>query len=395
MSRYYKISQHFGRMISRIKPLFDHPRTWLFLYLILALISYIQLLVTGKYNNFSIFRHSSYHLLEGLPLYTGYPQEYFDLFYYNPVFPVLFMPFALLPIHVSLALWPFTTAICCYAIFRKIPLAGNKVNVFLLLILADLSNNLNHTQTNPFVLAFMLMVWILMEKEKQFWASMFIVLCFLIKGYGAIICLICLYYRNWYKMIFYGLFWMVAFNALLLLFVPLQTVIQYYSDWLQIISSDVIRENLSVYGILKNLHITLAEKYVQAAALVLLAVFMTLQLFNKERQSSHIVAFLLIWVVVFNRAAESPTYLIAIAGCILWYLSRPRTPVSSILFWTAILGSSIIPVEGIFRIFHELRHEYQLKSILSLLVMSDMFVYTLNCLRKNNALTYNPPESSC
>jgi hypothetical protein len=360
----------------------------MFLYIAVTLISCIQLITIDQNNNFYIFRASSYHLLQGLPLYTPYPKEYFDLFYYNPVFPVLFLPFALLPLYVSLVLWLIAIAACCYIVFRKIPLPDAKVRVFLLLLLFDLHNNLDHTQTNPFVLSFMLLVWILMEKKQLFWASMFIVLSFLIKGYGGIVCLLCLYYRNWYKMIFYGLFWMLAFHALLLLFVTPQMALQYYNDWLQIISGDGIMESYSIYGVLKNLHEILPEKTILLSALLILAVFMVMQFVNRQRDNSHTLAFLLIWVIVFNRASESATYIIAMAGCSIWYLSRPRTLAGSILFWTTICVSTLIPTD-ISKAFDNFRYQYYLKCVLSMLVMADILIYTAGSLRKNR-LTLKP-----
>lgn len=363
-------------------------RTWLldykiifFLYMAITLVAITQLISIDANNNFYIFRSSSQHLLKGLPLYIPYPKEYFDLFYYNPVFPVLFLPFSLIPLYASLVLWLLTTALCCFFLFKRIPLAGNKVKGFLLLILFDLHNNLDHTQTNPFVLAFMLMVWVLMEKEKLFWASMFVVLCFLIKGYGGIICLLCLYYKNWYKMICYGLFWLLAFHALLLLFVSPHLAVRYYKDWLEIISGNGIMESYSIYGVLQNLHSILPEKFILVSALAVLGTFLTLQFCNKEKHKSHIVAFLLIWVVVFNRASESATYIIAIAGCCIWYLSRPRHIVSTVLFWTTLLVATLIPTD-ISKAFDDFRYHYYLKCVLSLCILADIMLYTAINLRR-------------
>lgn len=359
----------------KLKTLLLNYRNIFFLYMAITLVSALQLISIDQNNNFYIFRASSHHLLQSLPLYIAYPKEYFDYFYYNPVFAVLFMPFALLPLYVSLVLWLFTISITCYFIFKKIPLPENKVKAFMLLLLFDLHNNLDHTQTNPFILAFMLLAWTLMEKEKLFWAAMFIVLCFLIKGYGVIICLLCLYYKNWYKMIFYGLFWFLAYNALLLLFISPQTVVQYYKEWVETISGPGILESYSIYGVLKNFGAVFPEQFILIGGMVLLASFLILQWISKARNKSHIVAFLLIWVIVFNRAAESATYITAMAGCSIWYLSRPKNTVSTVLFWTTILISTLIPTD-ISKVFDDFRYHYYLKCILSLLVLTDIMIYT-------------------
>jgi hypothetical protein len=361
--------------LNRLKSLLFDNKSIFLLYTAITVVAILQLSI-NRNNNFHIFRSSSLHLLKGLPLYIEYPKEYYDFFYYNPVFPILFMPFALVPLFPGLIAWLLATVLCCYFVFKKIPLADHKVKAFMLLLLFDLHNNLDHQQTNPFVLSFMLLVWILMEKEKLFWASMFIVLCFLIKGYGGIICLLCLYYKNWYKMIFYGLFWLLAFHSLMLLFMSPQMAVQYYRAWFEVISGNGIMESYSIYGVLKNLHETLPEGLILLSALTILGAFLTIQFFNKEKNKSHILAFLLIWVIVFNRASESATYIIAMAGCCIWYLSRPKNKISTILFWTTILVSTLIPTD-ISKAFDQFRYQYYLKCVLSLLILADIMIYTI------------------
>lgn len=361
--------------LTSIKSLLFNNKSILFLYLAITLVAVLQLSV-DRNNNFRIFRASTLHLLQGLPLYIAYPKEHYDFFYYNPVFPILFMPFALLPLFPGLIAWLVTAVLCCYFVFRKIPLADDKVKAFMLLLLFDLHNNLDHQQTNPFVLSFMLLVWILMERKKLFWASMFIVLSFLIKGYGGIICLLCLYYKNWYKMIFYGLFWLLAFHSLMLLFMSPQMAFQYYKAWFEVISGNGIMESYSIYGVLKNLHEILPEGILLLIALAILGTFLAVQFFSTEKNKSHIVAFLLIWVIVFNRASESATYIIAMAGCTIWYLSRPKNKISTILFWTTILVSTLIPTD-ISKAFDQFRYHYYLKCVLSLLILADIMIYTI------------------
>jgi hypothetical protein len=65
------------------------------------------------------------------------------------------------------------------------------------------------------------------------------------------------------------------------------------------------------------------------------------------------------------------------AGAIIWYLSRPKNIASSIIFWSAITISTLIPTD-ISPWFDKIKYEYYLKSIFCLLVLGDMFAYTLN-----------------
>ncbi|OSZ78712.1 hypothetical protein CAP35_10820 [Chitinophagaceae bacterium IBVUCB1] len=346
----------------------------LMLYVLAALFVYIQLLAFGHNNNFIIYRQSVFHFLDSLPLYAEYPSEYYDLFYYNPVFPLFFMPFGLLPIGIGMLVWVIFTALTCFIIFRYLPLKDEENYIFILLILFDIVNNLGHTQTNPFVLAFMLAAWSSLQNGKPFLSSLFMVLSFLIKGYGGIIGLLCFYNKTWYKMIAYGLFWMLILNAALLLFITPAQIITYYQDWLQIISGDKIKESYSVYGLATVVGWTIAERYILIIAILCFLFYLVIHFFAGKNMSQ-LVAFLLIWVIIFNRASEPATYIIAIGGVLLWYISRPKSKWSSLLFWVTILGSSIIP-KDIIPLLDKLRYEYFIKTLLCMLVLGDIYFFT-------------------
>lgn len=362
------------KFLQTVKSFVLQYKILLVLYILATLFVYYQLLIFGHNNNYIIYRQSVFHFLQSQPLYVEYPTEYYDLFYYNPVFSVFFMPFALLPIKVGMLVWVLFTALCCFFIFRCMPLKDKQNQLFMVFILFDLVNNLGHTQTNPFLLAFILMSWVLIEKDKPFLSALFMALSFLIKGYGGIIGLLCFYYKGWYKMIGYGLFWMIVLNATTLLFITPEQIITYYQEWLHIISGDTIKESYSVYGWVKNLQLNLPESYILITALTALLAYIPLH-FWAGKNKAHLVAFLLIWVIVFNRASEPATYIMAIGGVALWYLVRPKNTAFTILFWVTLLVSSIIP-KDIIAFLDKLRYDYYIKALLCLLVLADIYIFT-------------------
>jgi hypothetical protein len=170
---------------------------------------------------------------------------------------------------------------------------------------------------------------------------------------------------------------MIAINSLLLLFMPMDAAIQYYKDWLAIISSDTIKESYSVYGLIKNMHWNISETYILFAAFVTLVAYVVMQYVSGAKTMKHLVAFLLVWVTVFNRASEPATYIIAMGGAILWYLCRPKNKVSTVIFWLTITISTLIPTD-IWPYFDKIKYDYYLKSIFCLLILTDMFAYTSN-----------------
>ena len=53
----------------------------------------------------------------------------------------------------------------------------------------------------------------------------------------------------------------------------------------------------------------------------------------------------LLWVVVFNHKAESPTFVIAFTGAALWYITSSRSGWETALFVAALLLTSLSPTD--------------------------------------------------
>jgi hypothetical protein len=53
------------------------------------------------------------------------------------------------------------------------------------------------------------------------------------------------------------------------------------------------------------------------------------------------LASILIWMVIFNHKAESPTFVIAMSGVALWFFSRTKNPLNTALLLTALLFTSL------------------------------------------------------
>ena len=66
---------------------------WLLAGAITGLKQYLLSDVHSHINNFVIFKSSTGHFFNQMPLYVEYPKEYFDLYLYGPVFAILMAPF--------------------------------------------------------------------------------------------------------------------------------------------------------------------------------------------------------------------------------------------------------------------------------------------------------------
>jgi len=360
---------------------------FLIIYIGAAVYKYFWVVKNSQLNNFLIFRSSFYHFIKGMSLYNRYPNEYYDLFLYSPAFPIIFSPFALLKLHAGILAWLLFTATLCYFVFSRIPLDDWKIKFFLFFIFFNLLNNLGHTQTTPVMMALMFLFWALQGQKKfYFLRGLLLAICFLIKGYGAIIGLLLLFEKDRLKTILYTAVSFLTINCLLLFFITPELLINQYRDWLTVISGSEIKEHFSVYGILENLSPNgFSEIFILSIAFGILAAYITCEFIIHKKDITLLIAFLLIWVTIFNRGAEAATYIIAMAGVILWHMNRPRRKLTTILFYTTIIISSVFPT-GLITFIDVLKKTYYISVFFCLIILGDLLVLKIKEIHQQQLL---------
>ena len=330
---------------------------------IITLIVCLQLLNQSN-NNITIFRWASLHLIRHQPLYIAYPGVYEDYFLYHPSFTVLFLPFALLPSAIALLSWTIlSAALFIIAVNRLAHITNDAKKAMLLLALPELANNLQYVQTNIVLAALMLLAFSCFEKEKLFQAALFTALAFCIKGYGAIVGLLFLYYPGKIKFLFYALVCGMILCALPLLFVSFKETIVLYSDWFAMISSDEIKESISLIGVFGQSHGAELSITLTGFLLLALAAYKGFQYPHNRRgyYRGLMLSYLFIWVVIFNRAAETPTYQLAITGIgCCWALQQKSRFINWCIICLFILVY-LFPSDLFPALFHNWFNQYHLK----------------------------------
>ncbi len=342
--------------VKRAKSFFSDGNVILWSYVIIAVIIGVQHFMGGpqKYNNFVIFRAAFPHLLEGRNLYLEYPGEYVDLFLYFPAFTVLFLPFSLLPVLPSLVLWLIFCALVLLVSVRSLPVGKDQKTFISWFILIELVTSLHSQQTNPLIAACGLATFAMLEKRKTGWAALFPVLAFCIKGYGGIFAILFLYYPQKWKFIGYSVAWFLGAALLPLPFTGVSGLLQVYRDWLHCLASDHgINIGLSIMGLVHVWVSALSESAVTLIQLGGLAL-LTVTLFLRRHAGSGspgermaILAYLLLWVIMYNHAAESPTYIIPVTGVAIFYIVYRHAlyPWPAILAWVTLLFCILAPTD--------------------------------------------------
>jgi hypothetical protein len=328
------------------------------LYLLLAIIATCQIyfhplspfvpsgkLYTG-YNNYIIFKQSFFHLISHKDLYAPYPAEQWDLYKYSPSFAFLFGSLAWMPNFIGLLLWNMLNALLLFYAIKLLPQFSDAKKCFILLFCAvEMLGSLQNAQSNSLIAGLFILCFALLERSKYLWATLCIVLSIYIKLFGVVAFSLYLFYPNKIKLAAYTLFWFIFLGVLPLFAINFTQLTTLYSSWLHLLQSDRSGAlSLSVQGIAENwFGVSSYSLPILAAGIVLfcLPLLLCIKQYGSYSFKLQILASILIWCVIFNHKAESPTFIIAISGIAIWYFSQQKNIPNLILLLLALLFTSL------------------------------------------------------
>src|SRR6476469_4390536 len=129
------------------------------LWVIAVIAATVQQGVTHQNNNFLIFRAASLHLLHVQDLYAAYPTLHFDFYKYSPSFALLFLPFAVLPLALSMLLWNALNAGALYIAMGRV-LPRRAVTIARAIVFLDMLGSLQNVQSNALVAGFIILTFV-------------------------------------------------------------------------------------------------------------------------------------------------------------------------------------------------------------------------------------------
>jgi hypothetical protein len=340
--------------MKRIQAFFTKENVILSTYVLASIIIAIQHTVghPDKHNNFTIFRRALFHLLDGKNLHLPYPQEYFDIFLYHPSFCILFAPFSLLPLIPSLILWLIGCSVLMFYAIRLLPITQSQKVFAWWFILIELTTSLHNQQTNPIIAALGVLTFVFLEKGKVKWAALFPILAFCIKGYGIIFAALFLFYPEQRRYLSFSVLW-----ALILALLPLPLVgwghfIQVYKDWADCLVQDhKINYGFSIMGWIKAIwpsySAVIQVQYVGVGLFAITWLKNWIWPINSFLQRFLLMGYACLWVIMFNHAAESSTYIIALPGVVIFYLINRDawSPWATVLIVLVFFFSILAPTD--------------------------------------------------
>ncbi len=301
-----------------------------------------------RYNNYVIFKQSYFHLIENKDLYQLYPSEQWDYYKYSPTFSLLMAPMASLPDSLGLFIWNLLNVLILFFAIWKLPPRTNKTALFMIgFMLIELITSIQNSQSNGLIAGLLIFAFLFLEKKQIALASLFIVLAVFIKPFGLVAFTLFIFYPGKGKAIIYTIAWLLLFAMLPLMVVSASQLSFLYKSWLNLLQNDhSASAGLSVAGWLQSwFGLEWKNVVVITGAALFCLPFLNYKYFNELKFRLFYLSSILIWVVIFNHKAESPTFIIAICGVVIWFFSQPRKMENVILLITVFIFTVLSPTD--------------------------------------------------
>lgn len=304
------------------------------------------------YNNYVIFKNSFSHLIHNQNLYSLYLDIYADQFKYSPSFALSMVLFYYLPDSLGLIMWNSINILVLYYSFLTFTSIDPSKRFWLILfVLFELILSTQNAQSNALLAGLTILAFHSFEKGRNAVATLFILIGAFIKIYSVIGLLLILFYpRKAYSAIS-SVAWTIVLFCLPLLVVNLHWLTWQYHNWYESLIAD--KSNSIGMSIFAWTRLISASNYLTVLTFLAGAILLLFPLVKRKQWENYgyrlkYLALLLIWIVVFNHKAESPTYIIAMTGIGIWYFSSSRVLMHKILifmclFFTSIWFTDIVP----------------------------------------------------
>lgn len=338
-----------------------NPKYIFGVYLIISVVTAISKYFRGDYaiNNYLIFKNVFLNTLHQKNLFIHYPDLYFDLNHYGIFFSLLIAPFAVMPDWLGISLWNLAnTFIFVYAIHR-LPLSDPKKALFALLCLQEYITAALSLQFNVALTGLLMLSAIFIYERKEVQSVTAILVGVFVKIYGIVGLSQFFFIKNKIKFILAGLVIAGLFFVLPMVYSSPQFVIQSYADWFQSIieknnENQVLgnMQDISLMGFFRRIlgDASISNLVFLAFGLPLFAApYIRISQYKHYAFQLMVLASTLLFLVLFSSSSESPTYIIAVTGVMIWFfLQKERSPwiialVVFVIIFTCFSTSDLFP----------------------------------------------------
>lgn len=311
----------------------------------------VQQGVTSQNNNFRIFRAASRHLFAGRDLYAAYPAEHFDFYKYSPTFALLFAPFAYVPFAPAMLLWNALNAGALYVAIGLV-LPRRAATVARAIVFLDMLGSLQNVQSNALVAALMVFTFAAYERHHTALGSLAAVAGTYIKLFPIAGVSFAVFHPRKLRVAIAVALGMALFAILPLLVTSPDRLLAQYGSWRAIQATDSLNRGFTVMRMIEELtHAGLPNWPIQLAGVLLLLAPVVVQRWRWHDWDLRrlYLCSVLVFCVIFNHQAESPTFVIAITGIAIWFATVARPSrwewalLAFVVVFTILASSDLMP----------------------------------------------------
>jgi len=283
-------------------------------------------------NNFLIFRQVFWHTIDQLPLYCDYPQEYSDINLYGPLFSYIVAPFAIFPVWLGHLFWQLALSTFLFGAIKYMDFTDER-KVFILWFCAhELLTALFLSQFNIAIAAIILLTFRLVEKEKDCWATLFIVIGTLTKLYGIVGLAFFFFSKHKVRFCVSLVCWLLLLIALPALISCPEYIMEQYQEWGATLMTKNEKnlfapdENISLLGMVRKISncASYSDLWLIIPGLVLFTPpYLRKSQYKNKGYRETLLASVMMFVVLFSTGSESYGYITPLIGVVIWYTACP------------------------------------------------------------------------
>lgn len=343
------------RFRQQLGPLAANINVLLGLYIVITIVASVHPMLISSpgdyalYNNYKIFKESFFHLIHNEDLYILYPSEQFDLYKYSPAFALFMGLLAWMPDMAGAIGWNLLNALVLFFSIRMLPQPHERARVAILwFVLLETLTSIQNYQSNALVAGLIIFAFWFFERRQVVWAALCIALTIYIKIFGLVAVALFLLYPQRFRFLLAMAGWTIVLAVLPLVVVSPSQLQFLYESWGRMLAEDhSLSYGFSVMGWLQSWFGLDVSKnlVVLLGALVFCLPYLHFRRYSDYCFRLFFLASVLLWVIIFNHKAESPTFVIAIAGVALWYFSQSRKPLHLVLVVLAFVFTCLSPTD--------------------------------------------------
>ena len=311
----------------------------------------VQQGVLSRNNNFRIFRAASRHLLAGADLYAAYPAEHLDFYKYSPTFALLFAPFAYVPFVPAMLLWNALNAGALYVAIGLV-LPRRAATAARAIVFLDMLGSLQNVQSNALVAALIVFTFAAYERHHTALGSLAAITGTFVKLFPLAGVSFAIFHPRKVRVAVALVAGTLLFAALPLLVASPARLLAQYTSWRAIEASDSLNRGYTVMQMVELVSgAGLPNWPIQLIGMLVLLAPVVVQRWrwhDWELRRLYLCS-VLVFCLIFNHKAESPTFVIAITGAAIWFATIPRPSrwewalLAFVVLFTILASSDVMP----------------------------------------------------